>query len=52
MNINDSYSTTMYETIFAQIYIFMVEKYFLLEFYFMVKKKMKIIAEIRTFGSK
>ena len=51
MNINDSYSTTMYETIFAQIYIFMEEKYFLLEFYFMVKK-LKIIAEIRTFGSK
>ena len=40
MNINYSYWTTMYESSFAQMYIFLVEKYFLqflLQNCFMVK---------------
>ena len=42
MNMKYSYSTTMYESVFAQIYIFLVEKYFLqflLKNVFMIKSK-------------
>ena len=53
-NMNYSNSTTMYESIFAQVYIFLVEKYlciFCLKLFFMVKN-MQIIPEIITFGPK
>ena len=56
MNMDYSSLTTMYESMFAQMYIFLVEKYFLqfwLKMNFHGKKQnMYIIPEIHTFGPK
>ena len=55
-NMNYSNSTKMYEIIFAQMYIFLVEKYFFCNFCFKLfrgkKQKMQIIPEMHTFGPK
>ena len=56
MNMNYNYSTTIFESIFAKIHLFMVVKHFIAifaDFFFHGKKqKLEIIPEIHIFGPK
>ena len=48
MNMNYSYSTTMYESVIAKIYIFVVEKYFFANFALFFHGKMKNVNNTRN----